>query len=380
MECVLEKDDLLHCLSLAQGVAEKRSTMPILAHVLIECRADVVSMSATDLEIGLRQQCRATVAAHGAVTADARKLYEIIRELPPERVAIRSAGTGWVEVSSGRSRFRLAGLDPQEFPAIGHPAASPAGHAGKTSPARVVLPGETVREMIEKTLFATSPDETRLSLSGVLVEAPKEGMLRMVASDGHRLALIEREAKVADPSTWPKAILPRKGLVEAQKLLARTQGDVTLSMQGSSAGLVRDGAELIMRLVEGEFPDYRQVIPQKPTHTVRCAPGDLLGALRRVLVLTTERSRGVKLHIAADRMTISVSTPDLGEGVEEIAVRHDGDPITIGFNCRYLTDVLQVIGEANTITIRLTDEESPALLETDGDPSFSYVVMPMRIF
>lgn len=380
MECVLEKEDLLRCLYLVQGVVEKRSSLPILAHVLVECHKDTVSLGATDLEIGIRQQCRATVKKNGAVTSDARKLYEIIRELPPERIAIRSAGNGWVEVSSGRSRFRMASLDPKEFPAIVQSAVSPAGQEGKKSSATVVLQGETLREMIEKTLFATSPDETRLSLSGVYVEAQQKGKLRMVASDGHRLSLIEREAAIADPAAWPKAILPRKGLVEARKMLERTQGDITLSIQGSIASLKRDDAELAMRLVEGEFPDYQQVIPREKVHTVSFALEDLLGALRRLLVLTTERSRGVKLQIEKDRMEISVNTPDLGEGVEEIAVSHDADPITIGFNGRYLTEVLHVMEEGQHITLFLKDEVSPGLLQAEGDPSFSYVIMPMRIF
>lgn len=380
MECVIEKEDLLRCLYLVQGVAEKRSSLPILAHVLVECGTDTLSLGATDLEIGIRQQCPATVRKTGSITSDARKLYEIIRELPPERIAIRSTGSGWVEVSSGRSRFRLASLDPKEFPAIVQPLAPPSGQEGKKIPATVSFHGETLREMIEKTLFAASPDETRLNLSGVCVEAQPQGKLRMVASDGHRLSLIERDAAIADPAAWPKAILPRKGLVEARRLLDRTEGDVALSIHGSIACLRRDDAELAMRLVEGEFPDYQQVIPQEKVHTVTFARDDLFGALRRVLVLTTERSRGVKLHIEKERMEISVNTPDLGEGVEEIAVTHDADPITIGFNGRYLTEVLSVMDDGQTVTLFLKDEVSPGLLQAEEDTDFSYVIMPMRIF
>ncbi|MEW6297222.1 MAG: DNA polymerase III subunit beta [Thermodesulfobacteriota bacterium] len=380
MECVIEKEDLLRCLYLVQGVVEKRSSLPILAHVLIECGKETLSLGATDLEIGIRQQCKAAVKKPGSVTSDARKLYEIIRELPPERIAIRSTGNGWVEVSSGRSRFRMASLDPKEFPAIVQPAAPSAGQEGKKAAATVSFRGETLREMIEKTLFAASPDETRLNLSGVYVEAQPKGKLRMVASDGHRLSLIEREAAIPDPSAWPKAILPRKGLVEARKILERTEGEIELSIQGSVASLRRDDTELAMRLVEGEFPDYHQVIPREKAHTVTFSREDLFGALRRLLVLTTERSRGVKLQIENERMEVSVNTPDLGEGVEEIAVTHDADPITIGFNGRYLTEVLSVIDEGQKITLFLKDEVSPGLLQAEEDPDFSYVIMPMRIF
>jgi DNA polymerase-3 subunit beta len=396
MECVVEKEDLLRCLYLVQGVVEKRSSLPILAHVLVECGKDTLSLGATDLEIGIRQQCKAAVRKPGSTTSDARKLYEIIRELPPERIAVRSTGSGWVEVSSGRSRFRLASLDPKEFPAIVQPVVPSHGQEGKqmTPPAclpdgQVSFRGETLREMIEKTIFATSPDETRLNLSGVFIEAlpacnaqtgQPQSKLRMVASDGHRLALIEREAAIANPATWPKAILPRKGLVEARKMLERTEGEVTLSIQGSIACLRRDDAELAMRLVEGEFPDYQQVIPRETVHTITFARDDLFGALRRLLVLTTERARGVKFHIEKERMEISVNTPDLGEGVEEIPVFTHAGPITIGFNGRYLTEVLNVMDEGQHVTLLLTDPVSPGLLRAEEDAGFSYVIMPMRIF
>jgi DNA polymerase-3 subunit beta len=380
MECLIEKEDLIRCLYLVQGVVEKRSSLPILAHVLVECGKETLSLGATDLEIGIRQQCKATVKKPGALTVDARKLYEIIRELPPERITIRSADSGWVEVSSGRSRFRMASLDPKEFPAIVQPATPSSGQEGKKSTATVSFPGQTLREMIEKTLFAASPDETRLNLSGVYTEAQPQGKLRMVASDGHRLSFIERDASIADSSAWPRVILPRKGLIEARKILEKAEGEIELSIQGAIVSLKKEDAELAMRIIEGEFPDYQQVIPKERAHTITFSREDLLGARRRLLVLTTERSRGVKLQIDKERMEVSVNTPDLGEGVEEIAVSHDADSITVGFNGRYLIEVLGVIDEGKRITLFLKDEVSPGLLRAEEDQYFSYVIMPMRIF
>ncbi len=374
MECLVEKEDLLRCLYLVQGVVEKRSSLPILAHVLIESAEGVVSLGATDLEIGIRQQCKSTVKKNGAVTTDARKLYEIIRELPPERVSLRATGNGWLDVSSGKSRFRLASLDPKEFPAV-----VPTEQAGTPSPATASLSAKTLREMVEKTLFATSPDETRLQLSGVYLEAQKAGKLRMVASDGHRLALIERETAIPEPAAWPHAILPRKGLIEARKLLEKSEGDVTLALKGTTAILKKDTTELSMRLVEGEFPDYHQVIPTEKKHAITFSREDFLSALRRLLVLTTERSRGIKLQTEKDRMEISVNTPDVGEGVEEITVNHEGESITIGFNGRYLTEALAVMEEGQKVILYLKDEVSPGLLQTEEDGDFSYVIMPMRI-
>jgi DNA polymerase-3 subunit beta len=374
MECFIEKEDLLRCLYLVQGVVEKRSSLPILAHVLIESAGETVSLGATDLEVGIRQQCRATVKKNGAVTTDARKLYEIIRELPPERISLRATGNGWIDVSSGKSRFRLASLDPKEFPAVVPPEQS-----GKASAVSVSFPAKTLREMVEKTLFAASPDETRLQLSGVYLEAQKKGQLRMVASDGHRLSLIERETAISDPSSWPRAILPRKGLIEIRKLLEKGEGDVEFTLQGATAIIRKDTTELSMRLVEGEFPDYQQVIPAEKTHTISFSREDLLSALRRLLVLTTERSRGIKLRVEKGMLEISVNTPDIGEGVEEITVSHEGEGIIIGFNGRYLTEALNVMEEGQKVVLFLKDEVSPGLLQTEEDSDFSYVIMPMRI-
>ena len=389
MECLVEKDDLLRCLYLVQGVVEKRSSLPILAHVLIESadeqteREDnALSLRATDLEIGIRQKCRAQIKKAGSITTDARKLYEIVRELPsmggsssdPTVIALRSAGSGWVEVSSGKSRFRMASLDPKEFPAIVQEEADGA----TLSPA--ACPSEVLREMIEKTLFATSPDETRLNLSGVYVEALDSGKLRMVASDGHRLSLIERPATITEPAAWPKVILPRKGLLEARKILERGEGEASFSLQATTAGLRKEATALSMRLVEGEFPDYQQILPTEHNFLIAFSREELLSALRRLLILTTERSRGIKLQIEAGKVEISVNTPDLGEGVEEIATDYSGDSIAVGFNGRYLVEALTVMEEGQRITLSLKDDMSPGLLKTVEDQDFSYVIMPMRIF
>lgn len=377
LECAIEKEELLRCLYLVQGVVEKRSSLPILSHVLIEGSDEIVSLGATDLEIGIRQQCKATVKKSGAVTTDARKLYEIVRELPPERLILRSSGEGWVEVSSGRSRFRMASFDPKEFPAI----TPGAGQKEEKKPSvSVSLSGKTLGEMIEKTLFAASPDESRLNLSGVYAEALPRGKLRLVSSDGHRLAIIERETGISDPASWPPAILPRKGLIEARKLLEKDAEETDLSIHGATAVIKKGTTELSMRLIEGEFPDYHQVVPKEKKNFISFSREEFLSAIRRLLVLTTERARGVKLQIEKEKMTVSVNTPDLGEGVEEIEIENRGGNIIIGFNGRYLTEVLNVIDEGMRIRLYLKDEVSPGLLQAEEDEDFSYIIMPMRIF
>ncbi len=382
MEFSVGKEDLLQCLYLVQGVVERRSSLPMLSHVLIESDSTgenegVISLGATDLEIGIRQQCQAEVKASGSMTADARKLYEIIRELPSGQVRLRSSGNGWVDVNSGKSRFRIASLDPKEFPTI--TGQKEKKEESSSSDQFISLPGPTLREMIEKTLFATSPDETRLNLSGVYLETEKDGKVRMVASDGHRLSLIERKVDASSLPDWPSVILPKKGLVETRKLLERSEGTIDVSVNDSVVNLKKETTELFMRLIEGDFPDYQQVVPKEHTHRIEFLRDELLSALRRILILTTERSRGIKLQFEKDKIEISVNTPDVGEGTEEIAASYAGDGLSIGFNGRYLTEALHVMNEGDSVVLFLKDEMSPGLLQQKGSDEFSYVIMPMKI-
>ena len=382
MEFSVGKEDLLQCLYLVQGVVERRSSLPMLSHVLIESNSageneGVISLGATDLEIGIRQQCQAEVKASGSMTADARKLYEIIRELPSGPIRLLSGGNGWVDVTSGKSRFRIASLDPKEFPTI--TVQKEKKEESSSSDQFISLPGPTLREMIEKTLFATSPDETRLNLSGVYLETQKEGKVRMVASDGHRLSLIERDVDTPSLLDWPSVILPKKGLVETRKLLEKSEGTIDVSVNDSVVNLKKETTELFMRLIEGDFPDYQQVVPKEHTHRIEFPRDEFLSALRRILILTTERSRGIKLQFEKDKIEISVNTPDVGEGTEEIAASYAGDGLSIGFNGRYLTEALNVMNEGDSVVLFLKDEMSPGLLQQKESHEFSYVIMPMKI-
>jgi len=382
MEFSVGKEDLLQCLYLVQGVVERRSSLPMLSHVLIESNSPgedegLISLGATDLEIGIRQQCQADVKASGSMTADARKLYEIIRELPSGPIRLRSGGNGWVDVTSGKSRFRIASLDPKEFPTI--TGQKEKKEESSSSDQFISLPGPTLREMIEKTLFATSPDETRLNLSGVYLETQKEGKVRMVASDGHRLSLIERDVDTPSLPDWPSVILPKKGLVETRKLLEKSEGTIDVSVNDSVVNLKKETTELFMRLIEGDFPDYQQVVPKEHTHRIEFPRDELLSALRRILILTTERSRGIKLQFEKDKIEVSVNTPDVGEGTEEIVASYAGDGLSIGFNGRYLTEALNVMNEGDSVVLFLKDEMSPGLLQQKESHEFSYVIMPMKI-
>ena len=372
MDLRVEKNDFLQGLYLTQGVVEKRNTLPILANVLIEATGADIQITATDLEVGIRRSCRGKVSQPGAITVNARKLYEIVRELPTDEIALRSGENGGVEITGGRARYRMLSIDPKDFPSI--PAATPAAKKGTVI---MRLPSEALGEMIDKTLFAVSSDETRLSLGGVFIESAEKNHVRLVATDGHRLALVERE--VPGVEIRPGVILPRKGLVEAKRLLEGGDGEISFSIGGNLARLERAGVELFMRLIEGEFPDYRQVIPKESKRHVRVGSEELLGALRRVSILSSERSRGVKLRIEPGILEVTTTNPDIGEAREEIEADYAGDEFAIGFNARYLLDVLSLGDVTGVVEIGLTDEVSPGILRMQDDESYSYVVMPMRL-
>ena len=234
-----------------------------------------------------------------------------------------------------------------------------------------------LREMIERTQFAVSLDETRLNLSGIFFERPEAGKLRLVSTDGHRLSMVTRA--IDDGSSASGVIIPRKGIGEISKVIEGGDDPVTITLQGGVAHVSRGGVDLSIRLVEGEFPDYKQVIPQKGERRMHVVAGDLLAALRRVSVVSSERTRGVKLQLDRDRLEISSVNPDLGEASEEIAVEYESEGFGIGFNARYFIDVLTVLPPETHIDLAFNDEVSPGVVHCEGDPDYLYVVMPMRL-
>jgi DNA polymerase-3 subunit beta len=371
MEVSVRREDLVRGLHLVQGVVERRNTLPILANVLLEPTDGGIALTATDMEVGLRCTVSATVKRKGAVTLNARKLYEIAREVTPEEIVLKSTQSGWVDIAAGRSKFKIVSLDPKDFPDL------PLGTEAPGATTLRIAAG-TLREMIDKTLFAVSSDETRFNLSGVFMGNGEKGTLRMVATDGHRLALIDR--KLPEAKLARGVIMPRKGLTEARKLLDEAvDGELVLVVSAKDVRINMPGVAFFMRLVEGEFPDYRQVIPGAGRAQARANRDDLLAALRRISLLASERSRGVKLHLEKGKLEISASNPDQGEASEDIEVAYGGEPLTIGFNARYLTDVLAVHGEGDVIEISLSDEVGPGVLRGSQDPEYTYVVMPMRL-
>lgn len=368
MEIKAKRDELLATLYRTQSIVERRNTMPILANVLIESYKGEIRVTATDLEVGVRGAMDGEISQEGMVTVNARKLYEIVREAPGETLQLKRMENEWVEIKSGKSLFRIVGIDAREFPQF------PKFDGEKLSN----IPAGLAREMIERTIFSVSTDETRYSLNGVFIEPMADNKLRMVATDGHRLALVEKTT--GSVGLEKGVILPRKGLAELRKLLEEAEdGIISIGFKDNMGLVVRERTELFMRLIEGDFPDYSKVIPKGNPYVAKIDQDELLQALRRVSILSSERYKGVRLEFKEGRLAISANNPDLGEAAEEVDIEYQGKPVAVGFNARYLIDVLGVFGSGGEVHIELKDELSPSIIRKAEDEGYLYVVMPMRL-
>jgi DNA polymerase-3 subunit beta len=373
MELKIAVQELARALARSQGIVEKKSTMPILSHVLLDARKDdILQVSATDLDVSVSATYKAEVLREGAVAVSAKHLYEIVRALPETTVTLKKASNNFLEVKSGAAEFRIVGLPAEDFPAMPR---------HEKLQAAAVKPAELLA-MIELTAFAASTDETRYNLNGVFFE-PQAGVVRMVATDGHRLALAERPMEGAF-GLKKGVILPKKGLAELKKLLVEAQDG---GEEGAQLGFVDNAAvfrrpdlTLSMRLIEGVFPDYRQVIPRGGEKVVKLGRVRFLETLLRISILSTDKAHAVKLDLTPGKLQVSAQNPDLGEAKEDLPVEYQGQPIHIGFNARYLMDVLVALS-SDDVSFELADDLSPGVLRPagDGEAGYTAVVMPMRI-
>jgi DNA polymerase-3 subunit beta len=375
MELKIGAQELARALGRSQGIVEKKSTMPILSHVLLEAKkGGLLHVSATDLDLSVSSEHGCEVVKEGALAVSAKHLYEIVRALPEQEVTLKRAGNNYLEVKSGPSEFRIVGLPAEDFPAL--PKFEKVAFVE-------VQPAELLAQ-IELTSFAASTDETRYNLNGVLFE-PQGPVLRMVATDGHRLALSERPL-AGDYGLKRGVILPRKGLHELRKLLTEAveagpeKIETMLGFAENSAVYRRPGVVLAMRLIEGMFPDYKQVIPKQGEKILKVGRQRLLETLRRVSLLSSDKSHAVKLELSPGTLLVLSQNPDLGDAKEEVPVEYAGEPLKIGFNARYLTDVASVL-KSDDLQLELADDLSPGVLRGAGpeDAGYTAVVMPMRI-
>ncbi|MDE1174787.1 MAG: DNA polymerase III subunit beta [Parvibaculaceae bacterium] len=372
MKITIERGALLKSLNHVQSVVERRNTIPILSNVLIRAADGELILTATDLDIEVVESVAANVSQAGSITAPAQTLYDIVRKLPDGAQVELSIGAdeGRLSLTAGRSRFALQALPSEDFPVMS---------AGQLSH-HFTLPGEALARLIDKTRFAISTEETRYYLNGIYFHAADKApgqVLRAVATDAHRLAQVDH-ALPAGAEGMPGIIVPRKTVLELQKLLDGHSADVAISVSETKIRFQFGEVVLTSKLIDGTFPDYSRVIPVNNDRLMQIEGKRLAEAVDRVSTISTEKSRAVKLNIEEGRLTLSVSNPDSGNATEEISVSYDSPPMEIGFNARYLLDITSQL-DGEEATFAFADSNSSTLVKDSEDEDAIYVLMPMRV-
>ncbi|HEY7747805.1 MAG TPA: DNA polymerase III subunit beta [Aestuariivirgaceae bacterium] len=372
MRVTIERSAFLRSLNHVQSVVERRNTIPILSNVLIHAADGAVRLTATDLDIEVVETVAAELSREGAATAPAHVLYDIVRKLPEgSQLAIEHGpDEGRVSVLSGRSRFSLAALPPQDFPDL---AAGELSH-------KFTMPAADLKTLIEKTRFAISTEETRYYLNGIYLHDVAVGgtaHIRAVATDGHRLAQVQFPCPEGAKG-MPGIIVPRKTVLELSKLIESAEGDVDVALSSSKIRFAIDGLTVTSKLIDGTFPDYERVIPRHNDKTLQVDTKLFVQAVDRVSTVSSEKGRAVKLHVSADRILLTVNNPDAGSAEDELSASYSAAPLDIGFNSRYLLDIVGQF-KGDTANFDFADAGSPTIIRDPADGSALYVLMPMRV-
>jgi len=370
MEITISKFELLRELTATQGVVERKTTIPILSNYLFEAAGDKLTLTATDLDLSLRTACDAKVKKEGACTVPARKLYDYVKLLPDADITIRLMENHWVSIRCGRSNTKMVGMARSNFPTL--PVFPSAGV--------VKIPSAVLRSMIAKTGFAIATEESRYTLNGALMVLKPES-ITMVATDGHRLAHIERSGEKFDGvSGEMKTLVPKKAMDELKTLLDATDAETIDFAKDESTLYFRVGPRLLTsRQLTGQFPNYEAVLPKEITKSIAVHGEELGAAISRVAQFADERSHAVRLRLEKGELKLSATT-DSGESEDSLEVAYNGDPMTIGFNAQYLTDFIKATGSGE-VKLELKDPQSAGQFRpAEGeDYKYRYIVMPMRI-
>jgi DNA polymerase-3 subunit beta len=373
MEFTVSKAELVRELGLSQGVVEKKTTIPILSNVLLEAKGDRLSLTATDLELGLRTSCPAKVKKEGSGTVPARKLLDYVRLLPDADITVKFTENQWANFSCGRSRTRIAGMSRESFPEL------------PTMQETIAeIPAGQLSAMISRTMFAISMEESRFTLNGALLLLG-EKTLTMVATDGHRLAFVKRQNAAANGkgSASYRALVPRKAMAEIVKLADDAGADTMIRFGGDDNHLFFEFGPrlLITRKLTGNFPDYERVLPADNTNIARLTKDEIKGAIERVAQFADERSRAIRVQFVSGEVKVFSSSLETGESEESVPGEYSGPDLEIGFNAQYLLDFLRAVPQ-DKIAFGLKDQKSAGELQpvaADENEQYRYVVMPMRI-
>ena len=372
MKVKAKKSELISLIGKTQNIVERRNTMPVLINVLLEAQNDRLKIYATNLEVSLTDEITASVLTPGRVAVSAKNLFELSKELnDSSEVTLTKQDNNWLKVTQGKSVFNLVGISADEYPVF--PAHSPKDF--------VEIETRVLADMIGKTIYSISNDETRYHLNGVYFEkrqTPSGPGLLMVATDGHRLSLVNKSEQSIENRGGEGVIIPRKGLAEIYKLLENAEGLFKMAVEGPQLVVAYQNTLLMVRLIEGKYPNYRQLIPQNLNEHVEIRRDDLLASLRRVSLLSNQKSKGVTLNFSTGKLEITSNNPELGDAKEEIEVDYQGNGLKIGFNAKYIMDVLTSIDE-DEISLDLKDQLSPGIMRPKVNKDYTCVIMPMRI-
>ncbi len=370
MKATIERATLLKGLSHVQSVVERRNTIPILSNVLIEATTDgALKLMATDLDLQINERIGAAVDQPGSTTVSAHTLFDIARKLPEGAQVQLSAAEGRMAIVAGRARFSLGTLPREDFPVI----------AEGELPTQFELPAATLKQLIDKTRFAISTEETRYYLNGIFLHVSKDAspVLKAAATDGHRLARVTLPLPQG-AEEMPDVIVPRKCVAELRKLLDEADGSVGVSLSGTKIRFDLGQAVLTSKLIDGTFPDYSRVIPTGNDKILKLDPRGFEDGVDRVSTIATEKTRAVKMALDRDRITLSVTSPENGTAAEEVPGDYSSAPFEIGFNSRYLLDILGQI-DGDVVEVHLADAAAPTLIRENDQAAALYVLMPMRV-
>ncbi len=372
MQFSIERSVLLRSLTHVQGVVERRTTIPILSNVLLQASGGQLGLTATDMDLAVIEGVSAQVKQDGATSVPAHTLYDIVRKLPEgSQVEIGSGGEqGQLEIRSGRSKLSLTTLPSEDFPVM----------SDGDLPNVFTFPAAILRQLIDRTRFAMSTEETRYYLNGLyfhICDDDSGSVMRIVATDGHRLARVQ--IPVPDGAMgMPGIIIPRKAIGEIYKLIEEVEGDVEVALSETKVRFSFENAILTSKLIDGTFPDYDRVIPFGNDKTLEVKRTEFVKAVDLVSTISTEKSRAIKLSLEDGNLILTATSPEAGSAREELDVDYNDGPLEIGFNSKYLLDITQQI-EGHDAKFKLSDGASPALVQDMGDPSALYVLMPMRV-
>ncbi|HEY2116646.1 MAG TPA: DNA polymerase III subunit beta [Candidatus Angelobacter sp.] len=372
MEISVSKNDLLKELTATQGVVERKTTIPILSNFLFEAGGDKLSITATDLDLSLRTSCPAKVKKEGSCTIPARKLYDYVKLLGDGDISIKLLENHWVQIRSGRSNTKMVGMARANFPAL---PLFPAESA-------LQLPAQVLRQLIGKTIFSISNEESRYTLNGALLVLKPES-LTMVATDGHRLAHVEHNGTKLPVSGELKVLVPKKAMAELSTLLNSSDAQTVEFAKDESTLFFRIGGRLLTsRQLTGQFPNYEAVLPRDNNKFVTVHCDELSAAIQRVAQFADERSNAIRMRVEKNELKVSSSNTETGESEDSIETAYTGDPMVIGFNSQYLLEFLKVVG-AGDVRFEFKDAQTAGQLRpdeaADSEYRYRYIVMPMRI-